>query len=298
MRRVVYTVLVDGFDYLVPPVHAEAGLDYVVYGDPGLNPVGPWQYRPLVSHQRNPRMTSRWHKLHPHLLFPEHDESLYIDANVLVRERITTLFEEVLRTAPLALFGHPDRNCPYEEAEIIKRFRYDDDAIVDAQMAFYRAQKFPEHAGLHYGGILFRRHRDPAMIAMLEDWWRHLKLFSHRDQLSLGFMLRRHGLVAANIPGDPRRNRWFMIGAHRRFRVDLAGDSVASGVDEIDWLRSAFIAACDRLPKPPEHHLSRAKHSLMRTLKGPVRLAKFALRRLLWRRRIARIGRAGRVEAS
>jgi hypothetical protein len=89
-----------------------------------------------------------------------------------------------------------------------------------------------------------------------------------------------------------------MIGAHRRFRVDLAGDSVASGVDEIDWLRSAFIAACDRLPKPPEHHLSRAKHSLMRTLKGPVRLAKFALRRLLWRRRIARIGRAGRVEAS
>ena len=34
----------------------------------------------------------------------------------------------------------------------------------------------PPRAGLHLGGIQFRRHNDAKLIELMEDWWRQLKI--------------------------------------------------------------------------------------------------------------------------
>jgi hypothetical protein len=169
LRRAVYTVLVGGYDALLPPVQIEPGLDYIAFVDARQGLPEPWQSKPLGSSQRNPRMTTRWHKLHPHRLLPAYDQSLYVDANILIKDRIAPVFDQALREAPLALFRHPVRDCVYEEAEEVKRLRYDDAAIVNAQMAFYRAHGLPLRAGLHFAGIQFRRHNDPQLVKLLED---------------------------------------------------------------------------------------------------------------------------------
>jgi hypothetical protein len=78
LRRAVYTVLVGGFDALLPPAQSEPELDYVAFTDLPQGLPEPWQSKPLASQQRNPRMTARWHKLHPHKLLPDYDQSLIV----------------------------------------------------------------------------------------------------------------------------------------------------------------------------------------------------------------------------
>ena len=287
MRRAVYTVLVGDFDTLLPPARLEPGLAYIAFTDSQRSLPAPWQAQPLATVQRNPRMTSRWHKLHPHLLLPQHDQSLYIDANILIRDSLLPLFELALADAPLALFRHPTRACVYDEAEAVKRLRYDDAAIVDAQMAFYRAQGLPPGEGLHFAGILFRRHDDPKLLAMQENWWRQLKIFSHRDQLSLSFMLRRHGLRAADLPGAVTGNTWFVIGPHRRYRVDLAAQLPPVAGDEIDWLRSSFVAA-RQAGRGPRRISRRLTDGAVRIVKAPRSMLVRAIRRVAFRRYLKR----------
>jgi len=291
LRRAVYTVLVGGFDALLSPVQFEPELDYFAFTDTKQAIPAPWQSRPLASSQRNPRMTARWHKLHPHRLLADYDESLYVDANVLIRDRIVPLFSQALQEAPLALFRHSDRNCVYEEAETVKRLQYDDAAIVDAQMAFYRAHGLPPRAGLHFGGIQLRRHNDPKLIELLEDWWRQLKIFSHRDQLSLGFMLRQHRVTVAELPGLVTDNPWFMIGPHRRFRVDFAASLPPIDADAVDWLRISFVDASRRSSPGLRSCLTAVGESIFRLGRIPWTQVKRIVLRLGWWRFLARIYR-------
>ena len=196
---------------------------------PDLPVPAPWQLRPIQRTERNPRMTARWHKLHPHLLFPDREASLYIDSNVVLRAPVGALFERMLAEAPIALFRHPERDCPYAEAEVVAHHRLDDEVIVEAQMAYYRAKGFPAGAGLHNSGVLLRRHGDPRMADFLEDWWRQLKVFSHRDQLSLDFMLRRHAIALRRFPGPAGQEPVVRAGAPPALSRRLARQPAASG---------------------------------------------------------------------
>jgi len=280
--------LVGGFDSILPPVQIEPELDYIAFVDTPQELPAPWQGRSLALRERNPRMTARWHKLHPHRLLPEHDQSLFVDANVMIKDRINALFDQALHQSPLALFKHPFRDCVYEEAEVVKRIRYDDAAIVDAQMAFYRAHGLPIRAGLHVSGVLFRRHNDPQLIKLLEDWWLQLKIFSQRDQLSLTFMLRRHQMTAAELPGKITDNFWFTVGPHRRFSVDLASALSPAAADEIDWMRAALVEAYRHVPRGVGPRLADAGKSILRFAKRPASSAKRIVLRFLWRRNLAR----------
>ncbi len=282
LRKIVYTCVVDGYDQIHAPMAAEPSVDYVAFSDqPDQRVPAPWQLRPVVRYERNPRMTARWHKLHPHLLFPGYDVSLYIDSNIVLKAPVAPLAERMLAYAPIALFRHPERDCPYAEAEVVRRHRLDAGAIVEAQMAYYKTQGFPAKTGLHNSGVLLRRHNDPHLISFLEDWWRQLKIFSHRDQLSLDFMLRRHAIGLAEIQGLLAESPWFAIAPHRRYRVHFPDIQSPAGGDELDWLRMALIAEVGRQPSPitPRASLQALRWYLME----PLRAAKRRFLLLTWR---------------
>jgi hypothetical protein len=286
VRRVVYACVVDEYDRLLAPTMPEADLDYIVFSDnPGVAVPAPWQLRPIQRTERNARMTARWHKLHPHLLFPVRDASLYIDSNVVLRAPVAPLFDRLLSEAPIALFRHPERDCPYAEAEVVARHRLDDEVIVEAQMAYYRAKGFPAGAGLHNTGVQFRRHADPRMPAFLEDWWRQLKVFSHRDQLSLDFMLRRHAVPCADLPGLLASSPWFALAPHRRYRVEIASKEQLAAGDELDWLRMILIEEGRRRRKPASLQ-AMARAALFHAMR-PLRAAKRQFLILTWRPRPA-----------
>jgi hypothetical protein len=283
LRQVIYTSIVGNFDRLLAPAVVEPQLDYVAFcGEADQQIPPPWQRRPLLRRERNARMTARWHKFHPHLIFPNHDLSLYIDANVRMNAPVSELIDQMSSMSPIALFRHPERDCAYDEAEIVKRYRLDDGSIVDAQMAYYRALGYPAKSGLHVSTVQIRRHNDPRLAAFLDNWWQQVKVFSHRDQLSLDFMLMRGGIAAATIPGSIDENAWFTVGPHRDYRVDFARDYCAGACDALDWLRKSMIALADRdTARHPT--LPKLKEAIWWHATEPLRGAKRLLRRWLWR---------------
>ena len=297
LRRVVYACVVGDYDRLLAPEVPEAGLDYIVFSDnPHLSAPAPWQLRPIQRTERNVRMTSRWHKLHPHLLFPHHEASLYIDFNVVLRTPVGPLFDPMLAEAPIALFRHPERDCPYAEAEVVARHRLDEEVIVEAQMAYYRAKNFPAGEGLHNSGVLLRRHAYPRMAAFLEDWWRQLKVFSHRDQLSMDFMLRRHAIPCADFPGLLASSPWFALAPHRRYRVETVGMQQLATGDELDWLRMILIEQGRRRRKPAS--LRAMGQAAFWHAMRPLRAAKRQFLILTWRPRTAVAAQARPLPAS
>lgn len=52
---------------------------------------------------------------------------------------------------------------------------------------------FPEHYGLGENNILYRRHNEPALVRVMEDWWYFLENYSRRDQLSFVYVLWKNG---------------------------------------------------------------------------------------------------------
>jgi hypothetical protein len=128
-------------------------------------------------------------KLFPHVYFPQHDWSLWIDANVHVLRDLTALIDRHLRQAPFHAFRHEERICIYEEAAICIKRRKHDPSTIEAQIERYAKEGMPQHAGMSTNHVLLRRHHDPHVRKTMERWWSEIASGSRRDQISLPYVL-------------------------------------------------------------------------------------------------------------
>ncbi|NSX54028.1 glycosyltransferase domain-containing protein [Parasulfitobacter algicola] len=140
---------------------------------------------------------SRRAKLMPDAYFPDVDWSIYIDNNARIivdpLQLITALEDAGAPT--ISFTRHPDRTCVYAEANACIDAYKDTEETIRNQMRVYRAQGYPEEAGLIYGGFIVRNHRAPDLVKLGRLWFEHLLVFSRRDQLSFGFTARRCNIV-------------------------------------------------------------------------------------------------------
>ena len=63
----------------------------------------------------------------------------------------------------------------------------------------------PENAGLIEANVLIRRHNNPLIRELMEDWWEQLRVHGRRDQISFPYVAWKHGFWP-NIMGD--ENVW------------------------------------------------------------------------------------------
>jgi hypothetical protein len=237
-EKVVYTAISGGYDDLKHVAVADADTDYIVYSDdPALDPPAPWIYRPITTLKRSPRVTARWYKILPHRHLAEYRYSFWVDGAFELPASLTPLFDQLIATSHFSAFRHPVTNCVYEEAEAVKQRDYDDPQIVDLQMEYYRRRGYPAHDGLIASGVMFRSHHNPLVIAAMEEWWRQVRLFSHRDQLSGNFTFRKLGLAVGYLQWDMPSNPYFRWLPHPVMRPRQ--EEVVN--DEVDWLRQAAI---------------------------------------------------------
>lgn len=209
MKKVIYTVLTGNYDRLVQPRAVDSSYDYVCFTD-RAGKDGVWELREIPFRSESPVLRARYAKLHPHLLLPEYDLSVFMDANLCISapefyDRIASC------AASMAFLAHPQRDCVYEEL----RYCYRKDKI-GTRAAFAHLKRLkdmgmPRHAGLYETNVLLRRHRLPEVVALDERWWELLlRSASTRDQLCLTpalfleksrpALLLGPGLNARNVP--------------------------------------------------------------------------------------------------
>jgi len=194
---VVYACVTGGYDELINHAYVNPDWDYVCF----TNNIGianiknsTWKIMPLVFDKLDNVRNNRWHKLHPHCLFPEYKYSLYLDANIdiLKSDFFDDINKAIAEKRKLSIAPHPERNCIYDELAACIRLGKDDEAVMKKQVELFRQDGFPEKQGLFENGMMFREHNDKEVVAVMEDWWWWVKNYSRRDQLSLMYVLWKH----------------------------------------------------------------------------------------------------------
>jgi len=216
-RLVVYTAIFDEYDALRQPGVPSESVDYICFSDRDIAEPGCWQIRSLDYFHCNPRRAARYAKINPHICFPDHEWSLWVDGSVAINVDPLRLLDEYGEHETLFAYRHPDRETLAQEADAIVGAALDDEAIVRIQLARYLDRGLPPDTPLHETNVLLRRHHDPAIMDHSRAWFAELQRGSLRDQLSfdyaawsVGQEIGTFGPRPLNVRSDPR----FGMGGH------------------------------------------------------------------------------------
>jgi len=190
LRLVIYTVITGQYEPLLSPHVVDLKADYVCLCDLPIPEREPWEIRVVERECEDAARESRRLKILSHEQFPDAEYVLYHDANVRLR---TPFPQGWLKEHDMALCIHPHHDCLYEGAEkCIKDGKGDPDEI-RAQVARYRAEGYPEHAGLAACTVVMRRQTD-AVRRFNEAWWHEVEKGSVRDQVSFNYVCWKLGM--------------------------------------------------------------------------------------------------------
>jgi hypothetical protein len=195
----VYTCITGGYDDLQPLAGTEAGVRYVCVTDRPLASAGGWEVMPLPGHFDTPVLANRFVKMHPHVLFPEHRRSVYVDGNIAPKPGVKALAETTLESHDFALYSHPFRDCIYAEAVECARIGHDWVWSFARQAHRYRRAGLPKGSGLYECNILLRNHLAPKVVALMETWWNEFRDGVRRDQVSLPYLLWKQGVAPHSL---------------------------------------------------------------------------------------------------
>jgi hypothetical protein len=197
----VYSAIFDNYDDIRVPLVVDPELDYLLFVDEWIvEAPPPWILVRGTTLEDGP-LAARYIKTHPHIVLPDHEISVWIDAAFQIRNVQYSRLESLLGKRSIAAFPHPDRDCAYEEAATVRQLGLASTEAVDRTTRALRSEAYPEHAGLTAAGFLVRRHRDASLVAAMDDWWEMIRTLCVRDQISVNLALTRHGISANQVPG-------------------------------------------------------------------------------------------------
>ncbi|WP_027715119.1 glycosyltransferase domain-containing protein [Desulfuromonas sp. TF] len=219
MKCLVYTCVFGEYDWIFPPILREAGLDYVVVtDDTGLAVTG---WRTLVVDVecfRGAKAANLHHRSLIHRILSGYDYSLYVDGNIRLLGRISKFLEDFSDSgAAMGLYRHPIRSSVREEAETcLKSGKVAEPDRLEAELAYYRSDGFPDDMGLVETGIILKNHRHPDLDRAMALWWQLFEQFGTRDQITLPYVLWKTG-VSCMYHADSFRgpNPYFGLYTHR-----------------------------------------------------------------------------------
>ena len=121
-KKVVYTCLTGNYDTLPLHSYLDFDWDYICFTDSTellkAKQFGAWQIRPLVFDKLDNTKNARWHKTHPHVLFSDYDESIWIDANIAIKSSwIFELVEKRKKTDKILIPIHYERDSIFSDIE-------------------------------------------------------------------------------------------------------------------------------------------------------------------------------------
>jgi len=184
-----------GYDETVAHEHLDPRIDYHLVTDFPAPDCGFW-IRHDMHQDGDATGRARAVKTNPLTYIGQYDIGIWVDANVMIRKPLDRYLDMVRANPDVPIFGipHPHRLCLYEEAEAVIRHNKADFKKVRAQMQAYGDLGFPKKHGLIETNFLIYNLRHPKIAELLAAWNHEVSHRTHRDQLSLNFVLWKLGL--------------------------------------------------------------------------------------------------------
>lgn len=222
--KVIYTCITGEYDDACAHVYVDDTWDYVMFTDNKYLLSMPkymhWEIRPLQYSKLTNVKNARWHKINAHKLFPNYDVSLWIDGNIVIMqsEFFARINKFISCGDKICVPLHPVRTCIYAEADTIKQLHIDNKNTVNQEMRILKWMRYPRNNGLNETCVMLRRHNDKQIQKMQNKWWRMLKNYSKRDQLSYNWAAWRCNIQTMplfDVPGE-HRNCDELLFVHKR----------------------------------------------------------------------------------
>lgn len=273
-KKVLYTCIIGDYDKLINHKFIAHDYDYICFTDNKdllkQKTWGVWQIHPLAFTKLDNTRNNRWHKVHPHILFKEYVESIYIDGNINI---LTSYIFDFLKTIDktFILPAHFSNTCIYSELDFIVKCNKDSLENIEKVRNFYKNERFPHNLGLGENNFLYRKHKDKRIIKIMELWWNMITNFSKRDQASLVYAMWKNKFdirpcLIKNLRLDKDN---FAVYSHIREMNAFTSTCVEKYKKEIDMHKVISFDIFDTLlvrpyVKPSDlfYHLERIENSI------------------------------------
>jgi len=180
------------------------GVDYIAFVDRIHENCSVWDQRKALDFTLDDkfkgRRNAKIYKVMPQMFLPEYDYWFWMDSTHEVIMDPKKIIEKYLGDSDIGLWKHTDRDCSYQEAEIIKKLNYDHRELVQNQINYYRSMGYPENNGLYELPASIRKNTDRVKILNMR-WWEQICRYSSRDQISMPFVLWKTGIEPTILPG-------------------------------------------------------------------------------------------------
>ena len=196
-KKVLYTCITNDFDDLEEIKglkYTDNDFDYICFTDNEEHikkgRIGIWETRPLVCNKYSNSLNNRWHKINPHLLFPEYTESVYIDGNVNI---LTSKFFDMIKNTDkdILIPEHPMKADMYQEiVSCCGPFNERDFSEKIANQ--FKDEGFPINYGMFENNVIYRKHHEPDIISIMKGWWSYMEAGAKRDQVCLAYLFWKH----------------------------------------------------------------------------------------------------------
>ncbi len=236
----IYTVITGDYDTIKQPQVITPGADYYLFtNNHGIKDAGVWRVmyldedeltaeRPGLEiknnsigydndHNNNVLLSRRVKMLAHRYLASGYEMSIYLDADMLIKSDLNSLFDLLNGDALMAAFRHSYNYSVKGEIEDLTNRGVVDLAVVENQWQMYLKWGFRDDIGMTENGILIRRHNHPKMIELMELWWQEYLNGCLRDQVSLMPCVFKCGFMPhlRFIEGNIRRNEWVEVMRHQ-----------------------------------------------------------------------------------
>lgn len=200
-RKVIYMCITGDYDNLEEikgHYYINPEWDYVCFTDNQeylkQKTVGIWQIKKLQYTKLDNTRNNRWHKVNPHLLFKNYDESIYLDSNINILSPY--LFKEIKeRDEDLLLPKHAGNFSIYHEFNWALKKQVDKPELIMKACEEIMNNGFPFFYGMPECNIIYRRHNSRLVKEIMTEWWYWIERYAKRDQLSFSYLLWKHHLT-------------------------------------------------------------------------------------------------------
>lgn len=201
-RIAVYTALFGDCDEVKMIKKKNPNCDYFIFTDQPIPSNSGWVKKTINYPDEikdNNALKNRYLKMHPHIIFPEYDYSIYLDAVFVIELDIYRLMARMGNHFIGLFMHHAGINCLYDEAQRVKRIGLAPNDIVDKQMNRYINEGFPKDYGFYECSIIIREHNKFECIHVMDTWWNEIMNESKRDQLSFMYSLWKNGFSKKDV---------------------------------------------------------------------------------------------------